>query len=224
MSKKGPFIPRALAKCDPIVTFTILSSNYYRVAWELHSSISSPRGDVPPNYYAFPAIMIYTSCMEAFFQEHLAFSRYKIESEDSNDKAQRIEEIDLLRESRSPYNDFKTWLREVFRIYDRNGVGIDTNSDEYQSAIALRELRNAVAHYSPALIEHTKWPKRIEPSLQRAKPQIINSDWVANFSSLEIADWAHETIQNLIVLFCQKSGAQCPFTSTNEGGRVRWQK
>lgn len=222
MKKAKTFTPHQLVNSDPLVTYTYLSGNYFRVADELRNFVQHPPGQCPGRYYVFPAVIMFTSCIEAFFQEHLAILRYQIEEGRAQDKEEQLANIDCLRDGRSPYQDFKDWIKEIFRLCDRSAAGIDTNSSAYQDIIALKDLRNAVAHYNPMFIEHIKWPARLEQILQRAKPEVLNAGWVTNLSSVEVADWAFETIKTVIVLFCEKSGAQCPFTSEYEGGLFRW--
>ena len=79
----------------------------------------------------------------------------------------------------------------------------------------LRELRHVVANYRPMLVSHSKGPRRLEQALHRAKPEIVNAGWVTNVSSPAVADWAHDTVKSIIMLFCSKSGAIGPFMTDN---------
>jgi len=107
-------------------------------------------------------------------------------------------------------------------MYDRTNGGIETKSVVYQNIIALKELRNAVAHYNPVFLAQTQWPANLIRVLHGAMPEIKNAGWVTNLSCVEVADWAHDTIKDAIVLFCEKSGALCPFTSEYGEGMFRW--
>jgi hypothetical protein len=122
--------------------------------------------------------------------------------------------LDTLKAQRQPYQEFKEWVKEIYRQYDRAKVGIDPNSAEYQNLLALKELRNSVVHYNPSFIEYISWPARLEQALHRTKVEVLNAGWVANFSRVEVADWAHDSTKAAVQLFCRLSGAEDPFTAT----------
>jgi|GEM_PF-1836978 len=216
------FMPRPLAGRDSLKSFTSLAPNYFRVANELRDT--AHRGAKwPDHYYVFPAVVIYMASFEAFLQEMLTFTRARIgESTDPNTVAV-LATIDALKAQRAAYQDFKDWIKEIYRLFDPKGVGIDTNSPEFQNLLALKELRNSAIHYNPAFIEHIFWPARLEHALQRTKLEVLNAGWVTNFTRTEIVDWARETVKAAIESFCTLSGAENPFTTTAHNGALRWE-
>jgi len=216
------FMPRPLAGSDSLKSFTSLAPNYFRVANELRDT--AHRGAKwPDHYYVFPAVVIYMASFEAFLQETLTFASARIgESTDPNTKTVLVT-IDALKAQRAAYRDFKDWIKEIYRLFDPKGVGIDTNSPEFQNLLALKELRNSAIHYNPAFIEHIYWPARLEHALQRTKLEVLNAGWVTNFARTEIVDWARETVKGAIESFCRLSGAENPFTTTAHNGALRWE-
>jgi hypothetical protein len=134
-----------------------------------------------------------------------------------------IDRVDALKGQQKPYSDFKDWVKEIFRLYDPVGAGLDPNCEEYQNLIALKELRNSVSHYNPTFIEHAEWPARLEHALHRSKLQVMNAGWVTNFCQVEIADWAHATIRAAVELFSRITRAENPFTTTDAGGMLNWE-
>ncbi|MEO8158006.1 MAG: hypothetical protein ABI648_09435 [Betaproteobacteria bacterium] len=217
------FTPRPLADQDPIKSPHILSGNYFKTAAEFRSMAADDKSRWPGHFYVFPAVVIYTAAFEAFLQEHLAFSRFHLETSDSPTKDADLERIDALKMQQKPYNDFKDWVKEIFRLYDPKNAGLDPNCEKYQNLIALRELRNSVIHYNPTFIEHAVWPARLEQALHRSKVQVMNAGWVTNFLRVEVADWAHATIRAAVELFSRITGAENPFTTTDADGMLNWE-
>ena len=161
------------------------------------------------------------AAFEAFLQENLTFARAQLEDSGNPTTTTILRTIDELKAQRPPYRDFKDWVRETFRLFDRRSLGIDTDSPEFQNLLALKELRNTTIHYNPAFIEHIYWPARLERALQRTKLEVLNAGWVTNFSRPEVADWARETVKAAIELFCDASGAENPFTADYPWGWER---
>jgi len=174
----------------------------------------------PGHFYVVPAVVMYTAAFEAFLQEHLAFSRHRLERLDAPSKAVDLERIDALKMQEKPFGDFKDWVKEIYRLYDPKGIGLDPNCEQYQNLIALKELRNSVIHYNAAFIEHAVWPARLEQALHRSKIQVMNAGWVTNFLRVEVADWAHATVRAAVELFSQITGAENPFTITDAEGML----
>lgn len=102
-------------------------------------------------------------------------------------------------------------MKAVFLYFDRTGQGIDATSPLYRNLLALKELRNAVVHYNPAFIEHVDWPSSLQQALQCSKIDVHNGGWVATFSQVEVADWAHRTVKDAVQLFAMISGYRDPF-------------
>lgn len=217
------FTPRPLADREPIKSLVILSGNYFKTAAEFRSMAADEKSRWPGHFYVFPAVVMYTAAFEAFLQEHLAFSRFRLEPLDSPTKAADLERIDALKMQQKPYSDFKDWIKEIFRLYDPKGAGLDPNCEEYKNLIALKALRNSVIHYNPTFIEYAVWPARLEQALLHSKVEVMNAGWVTNFLRAEVADWAHATIRAAVVLFSQITGAENPFTSTDAGGMLNWE-
>lgn len=217
------FQPKALADREPIVGYSIISGNYFKVADDLRALSRTGRDDRPGHYYVFPALVMYVAAFEAFIQENLAFSRFSAaQSPTSHDE--ELTHLDALKNQSSPYQEFKVWVKEVYRLYDRTGRGIDTSGPEYQDLLALKELRNSVVHYNPLFIEVAFWPARLEQALHRTKIDVLNAGWVTNFSNNAVADWARETIKANVQLFCRLSGARDPFLVVLErDGMIPWE-
>jgi hypothetical protein len=205
------FQPPAFAGRERVVGYTHLSGQYFKVANDLREQAADGWRDRPGHYYVFPCIVMYIAAFEAFLQEHLAFSRFSAERSQRSGIQDELAKLDALKNQTVPFQDFKSWVREIYRLYDRAGLGLDVNSDEYQNLLALKELRNSVVHYNPMFIELASWPARLEQALHRTKIEVVNAGWVANFSNLTVADWAHDTIRGAVQKFCEVSGAQNPF-------------
>jgi hypothetical protein len=212
------FMPRHLAGRDSLKSFTSLAPNYFRVANELRDT-AHDGAKWPGHYYVFPAVVIYMASFEAFLQETLTFTRARIEESTDPATVAFVATIDALK---TQHQDFKDWIKEIYRLFDRKGVGIDPNSPEFQNLLALKELRNSAIHYNPAFIEHIFFPARLEHALQRTKLEVLNAGWVTNFARAEVVDWARETVKGAIESFCRLSGAENPFTTTAHGA-LRWE-
>jgi hypothetical protein len=181
------FTPKPLRGVDAHRHFTSLAGPYFLVANELREN--SRRGaTLSGSYYIFPAVAFYMAAFEAFLQENLTFARWHLEDSGDPTTTAILGTIDELKAQRGPYQDFKCWVKEIFRRFDRRGLGIKTNSQEFQNLLALKELRNAIIHYNPVLIEHIHWPARLEQALRRTKLEVVNGGWVANFQSPVVAD------------------------------------
>ena len=215
-------MPRQLAGRESMKSFTSLAPNYFRVANELRNTAHNG-AKWPGHYYVFPAVVIYMASLEAFLQETLLFTRARIEESTDPATAAVLATIDDLKAQRTPYQDFKDWTKEIYRLFDPKSVGIDTDSPEFQNLLALKELRNSAIHYNPAFIEHVFWPARLQNALQRSKLEVLNASWVTNFSRIEVVDWARETVKGAIESFCRLSGAENPFTTTAHDGKLRWE-
>lgn len=221
-SPSNTFMPRPLSGRDPLKSFTSIAPSYFRVANELREK-SHGGAKWPGQYYVFPAVVMYMTAFEAFLQELLTLGRAKLEDSPDSATTSILSIIDELKAQRGSYRDFKNWIKEIFRIFDRMGVGIDPNSAAFQNLLALKELRNSAIHYNPVFIEHIHWPDRLQRALQRTKLDVLNAGWVMNFSRPEVADWARETVKAAIELFCRVSGWENPFTTTACDGHLRWE-
>lgn len=214
------FMPRKLLRPDVLPALSIISGNYFKVANHLRAGSRVGQGELPGHYFVFASVIMFVAAFEAFCQEHLALSRRgAAESKDPGSLA-TVELIDSLKSQVPPYNDFKEWVKEIYKRYDRNDVGIDPLSDEYQNLLALKELRNSIIHYNPSFIEYANWPARLEQALHRSKLDVLNAGWVTNFSRPEIADWAHDSTKAVVKLFARLSGAEDPFEVTLERNGV----
>lgn len=175
----------------------------------------------PGHFYIFPAVTMYTAAFEAFLQEHLALSAFRLEKSNDEQKVSLLKQISTLKSQQPPC--FKEWVKEIYRLYDPKGVGFDPNCDEYQNLIALKELRNSVVHYNPTFIQYASWPARLEQALHRTKLEVLNAGWATNFRQVEVADWAHAIVKGAVELFCNISGAENPFTTTDADGTLNWE-
>jgi hypothetical protein len=200
---------QAIPASDAPASFTVLSGNYFSVANALRTIASGDTGTVPIAGYVFAAVVMYVAAFEAFLQEHLTLSLFSLEKSKGEDGVLRL--LEQLKMQEKPYRDFGNWVKEIYRIYSRSGSEFDTNSAEYQNLLALRELRNSVAHYNPAFVSHMLWPARLEQALHRSKLEVVNSGWTTNFGRIEIATWGHDTVKAAVLEFCRVSGAANPF-------------
>jgi hypothetical protein len=203
---KNHFTPRLLTSVhNPIKSLSIISTNYFKVGNHLHALSKTGQNDLPPHYFTFPAIIMYVSAFEAFIQEQLAFALENAQCTQSKSFCTK------LKNQEKPYKDFKCWIKEIYKAFDKSNKGIDINSALYHDLIALRELRNVLVHYNPQFIEHSKWPYRIQEALNRANISIVNSNWPVTLSQPKVADWAHQTIKEAILLLVEQSGLLNPF-------------
>lgn len=217
------FTPLALRDRESLASLSILSSSYFRVANELRAMAAADNSSWPGRSYVFPAVTMYTAAFEAFLQEHLALSAFHLEKSNDAQNSCNLEHISDLKTQQRPYNDFKKWVKEIYRLYDSQGVGLDPNCDEYQNLLALKELRNSVVHYNPTFIQYASWPARLEQALHCTKLEVMNAGWATNFQQIEVTDWAHATVKGAIELFCIISGAENPFTTTDAEGMLNWE-
>ena len=217
------FTPVALRDRETLKSLPILSISYFRVANELRAMASADNSSWPGHFYIFPAVTMYTAAFEAFLQEYLALSAFRLEQSNDAQNTSNIERINALKTQQHPYGDFKAWVKEVYRLYDSKGVGFDPNGDEYQNLIALKELRNSIVHYNPTFIQYAFWPARLEQALHRTKLEVLNAGWATNFRQVEVADWAHATVKGAVELFCNISGGENPFTTTDADGILNWE-
>lgn len=194
-----------------------LSSGYFKVASELRDKAYSNENGVISSRYVFPTVIMYVSSLEAYFNEKLTLSSYSMKDGELKEK---IEEI---KSRKGDYRKFKNRIKEIFKLYDRNNIGADTNSIEYLNLIALLELRNSAVHYNPYFIEHVRWPDGLEKVLKASKIEVMNSGWVSNFSTPAVAMWAYETTRSVVQLFCGLSGDIDPFNCPDEHESFRWE-
>jgi hypothetical protein len=202
MTKRKTFTPRALKDREGIQSYSSLSGNYFKVAQELRERSRINKEGMPGHYYVFPSVIMYVASLEAFMSEFLAFVRF------SNENSLKLL---ALKKQSDQYADFKTWIREVFITFNRTGVEIDYGGEFFQNVIALKELRNSVAHYNPDFVSHAEWPKRLQQVFSKSKIDVLNSGWTTNFSRPEVADWAYDITKGTISEFCNTSGCQNPF-------------
>lgn len=224
-SREDIFRPASFPPVKSIEGYSIISGNYFKVANDLRAMAEKGFGGQSGRHYVFPCVVMYVAAFEAFLQEHLAFSRFRVATSANQEGAtEMLEKLDSLKNQSAPYNCFKTWIKEIYRIYDQRDEGIDTNSPEYQNILALKELRNSVVHYNPMFIEVASWPARLEQVLHRTKIDVLNAGWVTNFSNLTVANWAHDSTKAAVQLFSRISDAQDPFTVVLErDGMYPWE-
>lgn len=206
MNEDKTFSPKALKENGGLERFTVLSGNYFKIAQELRRKSRTNEIGMQGYHYVFPSVILYVSALEAFFSEYLALALF---SNRNNG------ELIKLKSQQPPYNEFKSWLKKIFSIFNTD---LDTGGELFQNVIALKELRNSAAHYNPYFINHTHWPKRLEQVLNKSKVEVINSGWVSNLSNTIIADWAYETIKEAINEFCKISGWENPFQACYPAG------
>ena len=162
--------------------------------------------------YVFPAVIMYCSSFEAYLNENLAFSYYLAESDGKYQNLDLLPKIQTLRKMNKPYETFKKKIKGVYEAYDKNQKGIDTDSEAYQNIIALHELRNSIIHFCPEMVEHTKWPRKVEQAFFKSKPKSqLRTHWTAIFSCTNVSDWAHDTIKDAVQKFVDISGTMDPF-------------
>ncbi|OOY49070.1 hypothetical protein BOV94_12530 [Solemya velum gill symbiont] len=162
--------------------------------------------------YVFPAVTFYVAALEAYFQELMALS-LKMAVNLPPEKENRLLEL------KNGRMKFSVWLKKVFTFYHTDGFG--KNSTEYQNALAVKRLRDSVIHYNPEFINYIEWPQALQNAVSGSKLEIMNSGWTTNFSQPAVADWAHDAIKAIVILFCNKTGAENPFEMTPEW--IRWE-
>jgi len=162
--------------------------------------------------YVFPAVIMYCSSFEAYLNENLGISYWLAESDGKYQNLEMLGTIEDLRKMNKPFETFKKKVKGIYKVYDKKQKGIDTNSLVYQNIIALYELRNSIIHYSPEMVEDTKWPKRVEQAFFKSKPKSqLRSVWTYTFSCINVSSWAHDTVKDAVQEFVEISGADDPF-------------
>lgn len=199
--------------------FSIISKHYFQTAKHLvlEAEKETKKKDFKVSAHILSSIILFTLTLECYFNENLALS-YVLTS---NEKIKY--EIDLLKhskrskESDSPNAikdlDFKGKVKAIFILYDKNSIGIDTNSSLYRDFISLVDLRNDLVHYKPSMDSLYDYPEKTRAILNKGMFKLINSDWTSNISNIAIGKWAYETVKNIIIEFSNISGGFNPFDS-----------
>jgi hypothetical protein len=207
-----------------MIGFTIISGNYFKVANHLLELAHTGRGDLPSHYFVFPAAAMFVAAFEAYLQEHLALLRRRVADSEEPDRDATLQHLDTLKAQGRQFGEFKDWVKEIYKIFDTAGKGLDTTSDEYHNLLALKELRNSIIHYNPSFVEHIDWPMRLEQALHKAKVEIMNAGWVTNFSQVAVGVWAHDSVKAAVQLFSRLSNAEDPFAvSLERDGIPPWE-
>ena len=103
--------------------------------------------------YVFPAVIMYCSSLEAYFNENLGFSYWLAETEGKYQNLDLLPTIKALMRMNKPFETFKKKIKGTYKAYDKKQKGIDTNSEVYQNIIALYDLRNSIIHFCPEMVE-----------------------------------------------------------------------
>lgn len=198
---KKTFTPNQLQNITPLQGFMLLSANYFKVANELRiRSHATSDGKYHVSLYTLPSVIMYITAFESYLSENLAGLVHH------SDTLLEQETISSLLYQNAPFNNFKNWVKETFRILDSSQNGIDTNSSVYQNLIALHNLRNMIVHYTPQNIDHNKWPIKLQDIIRRIEINPFNSGWESNLSTTFVADWAYGTTRDAITYFYQITG------------------
>ena len=120
--KAKTFIPNELRNVSQkIESMRELSSSYFKVACELRDKACSERECIVPHCYVFPAVIMYVSSLEAYFNENLTLSSFRMDDEVLK------EEVDKIKAGSGEYKTFGNRVKEIFKLYDKNNKGIDTS-------------------------------------------------------------------------------------------------
>jgi len=85
-----------------------LSSCYFKMACELRDKACSEREGIVPHCYVFPAVIMYVSSLEAYFNENLTLSSFRMDNEALKEKVNKI---------KAGLGEYKTFGNRVKEIW-----------------------------------------------------------------------------------------------------------
>jgi hypothetical protein len=215
------FTPSHLRNQQPIESFSLVSDGYWKFAEQIVINPNGSTGNSHTPAAIFTSIWLYLAAFEAFIQETIAYARSTaVGTKLSTESTAKFE---ALASARRPYNEFKPWVREAYRAFDKSGVGIDTDSTIYQNLVALKELRNATIHYNANMIRRDHWPLAVQEAFRRAAPPQFRSSWVGGLSRPEVSSWARDTARIALEEFWSLAKPTHPFRH-DETETAFWRK
>ena len=210
MTKNDYFIPKEFLNFKEMSSFSTLSPGFYRSAIALLNNAKNQGSKYSNDVLS--AVILFTTTIESYFNEILTLSLFKVKTEESKEFIEKLK-LGLVSNSRL---SFKQKIAAIFKAYDPNSKGIDTNGDTFQDLVALINLRNRIVHYNPNWYSIYKYPKELEILQSRCRIILENTGWTTNYSCIEVGEWADQTIRNIIIEFSRISGAENPFDQKNE--------
>lgn len=210
--KKRSFIPKDL-KMHPVRPgFSGISHNFYRSAYELLKIVQ--REERTYSFHILSSVVLFTATLESYFNETLTLNLLA-------KKYISREALEALRQGNKM--SFHEKIRQVFLIYDKNQIGIDTDGYIYRDLVSLGCLRNRIVHYNPDRENIYQYPKDLEDILIRTQISLENTGWITNFSNINIGYWAKMTVKNTLIEFSKITGAHNPFTDNESFKSTRWE-
>jgi hypothetical protein len=168
--------------------------------------------------YCFPSIIMFCTSFEAYINENLELSKAIAITRNKEGLEPLVELIDSIKSEK----EIKNKIKYFFKVYDKESIGLDLNSDIYQNLVALFQLRNEIIHYSPDMIPANEWPIRTREAFYRSNPRVREiTGWTTTFGSVSVTRWAHDAIVTAIKKFAEISGCHDPFSDKTRK-TLRW--
>lgn len=218
MKEEKFFIPRDFREIyEDSPGFSGLARGFFKSAVELLNNVEKEQNKY--SCHVLSSIVLFTTSIEGYFNEILNLSLYK--AKDDEKMTKRIEALKVGYESDIRLN-FSEKIKQIFKAYDKQQKGIDTNGNTFQDLIALIALRNKIAHYNPNWNSFQKYPKDLELFHNRCKIKLERAGWTTNYSNIEVGLWAKQTVKKTIEEFSRISGAENPFSTEDSNKYTCW--
>ena len=212
-SNKNYFIPKHIENYDCKIKYRVpLASQFFKLGKEFKNmaklEIEEKNRIIKSSKYIIPSVIMFCTSFEAFMNDTLESSTI-INDIPEHHLEGMFERISDIRKE----GVFNKKVKKFYKGYDENRIGIDTNGSIYKNLVALFKLRNAFIHYNPETIEHYKWPSKLIEAYKvlKIEKKEYNTNWVYEFCTIKIADWAENTIKSSIYEFCTKANSVNPF-------------
>jgi len=168
-----------------------MSTVYWDMAEESRLSALEEFSERVYSRHVISAIIMYCSSVEALINEQLA-----VEEGGATDPGLR-EQLAKLKDS-----GIKDKIQPAFRFFATIKQNETLSASPLNNFLALAELRNAFVHYKPDWkADLYQWPHRIRSAFERSKLQPVNADWIVNFTTKPVLEWARETTHEMLKEF-----------------------
>lgn len=179
-----------------------MSNSYWDLAEKFKSQaideIESHKSGVY-SVYVFPCIIMYCSAVEAFVNECLSLK----ESQSTDPEIKRS--MASIRKGLGENKRLIVKIRNAYQSINVRGTR-SLNKHLLDDFQVLSEVRNAIIHYNPEVIDILKWPTRLQKAFKVSKVQPVIGDWTITFRTKEIAIWASATSGAILKEFLKIGG------------------
>lgn len=191
------FKPKEFGNTQSLFSLGTMSTSYWDLAEEFKEKviddIDSHKTGIYSKY-AFPAIIMYCSAVEALINESLS-----LKGSQTTD-GQLAGSIAAIKNGLDDNRDLLAKTKNAYKSLSRDSSAtIDENI--LQNFRALSEVRNAIVHYNPDFIDVHNWPIRLQEALKRSRVEPIMGDWTITFRTKPVLLWAEATGKTLISEF-----------------------